>query len=173
MNVNNLIKGIFLLVLGVSGNFVAETLGCKTQKLLSENMFAKHIVIYLIIYFALGFTSDENPYPTDVAKNALIIWILFIFFTRMSLPFTIIGFSLIAIRYILHTFVEYYEKDSKDKNKKIIHQINTFSDYLERIIMLVILIGFTLYFKKQYNDYYKSWSTLKFIFGVNKCKSLQ
>ncbi len=39
------IKGIFLLILGVSGNFVAETLGCKTQKLLSENMFAKHFII--------------------------------------------------------------------------------------------------------------------------------
>ena len=28
-------KGIFLLILAVAGNFVAETLGCKSQKLLS------------------------------------------------------------------------------------------------------------------------------------------
>ena len=30
----NTITGIFLLILAVSGNFVAETLGCKSQKLL-------------------------------------------------------------------------------------------------------------------------------------------
>ena len=45
MDTINLITGIFLLILAVSGNFIAETLGCKTQKLLSENMFAKNIII--------------------------------------------------------------------------------------------------------------------------------
>ena len=53
-------KGIFLLILAVAGNFVAETLGCKTQKLLSENMLAKQVVILLILYFAIDFTSKHN-----------------------------------------------------------------------------------------------------------------
>ena len=38
MDIEGLIKGIFLLILAVSGNFVAETLGCKSQKLLTENI---------------------------------------------------------------------------------------------------------------------------------------
>ena len=33
VNVDEAMKGIFLLILAVAGNFVAETLGCKTQKL--------------------------------------------------------------------------------------------------------------------------------------------
>ena len=45
----SIIKGIFLLILAVAGNFVAETLGCKTQKLLSNNMLSKHIIIILTI----------------------------------------------------------------------------------------------------------------------------
>ena len=49
------IKGIFLLALGVSGNFVAETLGCQTQKLLTESMLAKQSVILMMIYFAIDF----------------------------------------------------------------------------------------------------------------------
>ena len=66
---NDVIKGIFLLVLAVAGNFVAETLGCKTQKLLSENMYAKHLVILLILYFAIGFTSSDEPqHPSFVLK---------------------------------------------------------------------------------------------------------
>ena len=37
----NPIKGIFLLILAVSGNFVAETFGCRTQQFLRENMDCK------------------------------------------------------------------------------------------------------------------------------------
>ena len=39
-------------------------------------------------------------------------------------------------------------------------------------IILTILIGFVLYYRKQYKEYYKTWSTISFLFGVNKCKSL-
>ena len=47
-------KGIFLLILAVVSNFIAETMGCKTQKLLNNNMIAKHFVILfidIIIYY--------------------------------------------------------------------------------------------------------------------------
>lgn len=174
MDIEGLIKGIFLLILAVSGNFVAETLGCKSQKLLTENMYVKHIIIFLIIYFALGFTSIDNPHPVDIAKNTLIVWILFIMFTRMSLFFTIIAFSILAIRYVIHSFIAYYQKEDSDgQHKENIELLNTIATYLQNSLIGVVLLGFALYFKKQYSDYYKTWSTFKFIFGVNKCKSLK
>lgn len=166
------IKGIFLLILAVSGNFVAETMGCKTQKLLTESMLAKHAIIYLIIYFALGFTSTNTPHPIDLAKNALSIWIIFLLFTKMSLPFTIIVFLLLALRYILHTYIEYYKSDGEEKNKDIIKQLTLIGNNMLYLIIGLVILGFSLYFRRQYNDYYKTWSTFKFIFGVNKCKSL-
>lgn len=70
---DNTIKGLFLLILAVAGNFVAETLGCKTQKLLSENMLAKHFVIILILYFAIDFTSEKLNTPFDTFKLALFL----------------------------------------------------------------------------------------------------
>lgn len=173
MEVDNLIKGIFLLILGVSGNFVAETLGCKTQKLLTESMIAKHLVIYFIIYFAIGITSDANTFPLVSAGQALIIWVLFVLFTRMSLSFTIIVFILAMMRYISTTFIEYYKREDESKNKKKIENIKNVGTYLEIIILLTILTGFILYFNKQYSEYYETWSTYKFIFGVNKCASLE
>ena len=54
----SIIKGIFLLILAVAGNFVAETLGCKTQKLLSNNMYAKHVVLLTTIYFCINYTDN-------------------------------------------------------------------------------------------------------------------
>ena len=117
LNESDTIKGIFLLILGVSGNFVAETLGCKTQKLLTENMFAKHFIIYLIIYFALGFTSSNNIHPADLAKYSFFIWALFLLFTKMTLPFTITTFVLLALLYILHSFIAYYKHQGEEKHR--------------------------------------------------------
>ena len=167
---DSIIKGIFLLILAISGNFIGETLGCKTQKLLKENMFAKQFAVYLIIYFVLGFTNDSNEHPVTIAFNALVIWILFILFTKMSLFFTILVFLLITVRYIMIITIQHYNEKSNSEN--LVNLIKNFSSYVDYSIIGFILIGFILYFRKQYIEYYKEWSTYKFIFGVNKCKSL-
>ena len=39
--------------------------------------------------------------------------------------------------------------------------------------MILIIIGFGFYAHNQYNSHYKSWSTIKFIFGVNNCDSIK
>ena len=76
---DDIMKGILLLVLAVAGNFVAETLGCKTQKLLSENMFVKQTIIFIIVYFVINFTnSDDSVHPLKILKTTLSIYILFI-----------------------------------------------------------------------------------------------
>ena len=167
------IKGIFLLILAISGNFIAETMGCKTQKLLTENMYAKHLIVYLLIYFALGHTSDDNPHPLSLAKSSLLIWSLFIIFTKMSLPFTIIVFLLLSISYILNTYILYLKDENEKENEILIQNIENILTNMVFLKITLVIIGFFLYFKKQYNDHKKSWSTMKFIFGVNKCKSLK
>ena len=100
-NINNLLKTIFLLILAISGNFIAETLGCKTQKLLSENIYSKHIVILLLLYFAMDITSNKTTpiSPFVQMRYALVIWVLFIIFTRMNLNFTIAVFIILGIIY--------------------------------------------------------------------------
>ena len=40
-----LMQGLFLLILIVSGNYIGNSLQCKTQKFLTENMFIKHLVL--------------------------------------------------------------------------------------------------------------------------------
>jgi len=116
----NLINSVFLLVIGISGNFVAETLGCKTQKILTENMFAKHFVVFCLIYFALNFTTDKIENPFNTLKFSFLIWIFFVLFTRMKIEFTIIVFVLAAVLYFSVTLVDYYKIDkSKDRTKDI------------------------------------------------------
>ena len=173
----NPIKGIFLLILAVSGNFVAETFGCRMQQFLRENMIAKQLIIYSIIYFALSFTSEGHPYPIDLAKQSAFIWFIFLLFTKMSLTFTIIAFVLLGCIYIIQSFILYYEEQCKnesknqEKYKETIQKFHSLEKITTTLVIVTIVIGFLLYFTKQYKDYYKTWSTMNFIFGVNKCKS--
>ena len=170
---NDITRGIFLLVLAICGNFVAETLGCKTQKLLSENMYAKHFISIFILYFSVGFVNSDNPlHPNDVMKYALIIYTLFILFTKMDITFTLIVFSLLSATYVISTYIHYYKKTTP-KNNELIEKLEYIQKASYTLIIGLIFIGFAIYFKKQHRDYNKTWSTSKFLFGVNKCKSMQ
>lgn len=117
-NIDKII-GIFLLIIAVCGNFVAETLSCQTQKLLSENMFAKNFII-MIIYFAIGFTSDTIINPLILLSQTIMIWVFFIFFNKMTLPFTITSFIGLFGIIFLNNYIKYYKDKDKDKNKDII-----------------------------------------------------
>ena len=167
---NNSILGVFLLLLAVSGNFIAETLGCKIQKLLKNNMYAKNIVIILITYFSLGLSNaDEIISPLENFKNALLIWSAFIIFNKMSLVFTLIAFGLLSIKLVLYNYVEYYNKkgETNKANELIIYYDNLF-----KLNIGVIIVGFIMYFMKQYKEYNKTFNIFKFLFGTLKCKSM-
>ena len=165
------IAGIFLLVLAVSGNFIAETMGCKTQKLLTENMYAKHIITFLLVYFAMDFTTQEVVSPLYNLKIASAVYILFILFTKMNLTFTVIVFILLATIYYINNYIDYYEKTNKDHPD--LEKFRTIARSLFYISIILIIIGFAIYFNKQRTDYAKNWSTSKFLFGINKCKSMK
>ena len=90
----NTIKGVFLLILAIAGNFVVETLGCRTRKLLTNNMVAKHLVSAFILYFSIGLFNKKDKNPTETVKKTMGIYLMFLLFTRMNLTFTIIVFVL-------------------------------------------------------------------------------
>ena len=165
------ILGIFLLLVAVSGNFVAETLSCQLQKLLSENMYVKNIVILMIIYFSLGFASSEGAIsPHSVALQSVMIWMFFIFFNKMDITFTIAALVGLFFILVIRNYVEYYEKIRE--NVEIVPFLKSMMDNLFIGVCGVVIIGFLLYFKRQHAEYKKSFSLITFLFGNTKCKSL-
>jgi VanZ family protein len=167
----NIMNGILLLVLAISGNFIAETMGCQLRKELSENMYAKHAVILFIIFFSLGFASNDNINPLILFRDSLIIWVLFVLFTKMSLRFNSLVFIFIAVYHVIYTYIKYYKSKYPEKYKDRIKTLNNILNYILYLLIIIIIVGFILYFNKQYQEYKKNWSTSKFLFGSLKCKS--
>jgi hypothetical protein len=174
------LRSVLLLVLAVSGNFVGNTLGCKTQYHMTKNMYVKHIVLLCIIYFTLSFTNDKFNNPVEIFKNTLLIWLAFIIFTKQNITLTAISAFLFFSTYILHTFTDYYNnklKETKDKN-----EINNLNKKLKNITYLrnitwiagfiILIIGFISYLKEKKDEYKNDFDITKFLFGIEKCNIL-
>ena len=175
------LNAVFLLIIAVCGNFVAETLSCSSKKLLMNNMVAKQLIIFIIIYFAHNFTTNNNPIKNLV--YSLLIFILFIMFTKMELNITIITFIMLCISYIINDFILYYKGKDKEiedsnngnngNNEKLIKSLNNSKKILYISIIILILYGFTVYYHKKRKKYKNDWNTLKYIFGTIKCNSIK
>ena len=201
INSNIYFIGLFLLILLLTGNFVAETFGCTIQKLFHKNQYVKHIAILFLIYFTvnLDIFNFENNNPNKVLST-FIIWILFILFTKSTLIFTVINFIIITIIYIL-----YYQKYKLFKNNKInsktnaniltnsnnntkiednnkkfdinyeneLKNLNNYINWLSIILTIFLIIGFYNYLMQQKSIYKKKFNIITFIIGKSSCSSFK
>ena len=170
ITINDIIKSIFLMLLAISGGYVAQTLGCKTQNLLTNNLYVKHIVIIMLIYFTSS-VFGETKNPNESFKITILIYAIYLLFTKMNIQFTLLVFFLLGVNYILSTYIKYYEKEGIEKER-----ITNFKDIQKKLtitIAVLILLGFGLYFREKYIEYGNKFSPLKFMFGVLTCDSLK
>lgn len=170
--VKNITKGIFLLILAVSGGFISEILGCRSQKLLSENMILKHLILLTILYFAFDFVKSESEiHPSYVFGYSIIAYVLFIMYTKMNIYFTIIVFILFLVIHVNQNLINYYST-GKNKNYERLKYYKQLRTFFVFSILILIITGFINYALFQYNDKKANWSTIDFIFGIPKCNSL-
>jgi len=168
----DIIKSLLLLLISISGNFIAETLSCKSQYVLSKYMFVKEIIVMLTIFFTLSYINDNSVHPVDNFKYTLLIGVLFIMFTKMNLYMTIICFLLFILNYILYIYIEHY-KVHKINNREIIEKLEKGYNFINYLNIALIIIGFISYFNTHYNVIGKSnFKLTKFLFGVTNCKSM-
>jgi hypothetical protein len=163
----NIIKGIFLIILAEYGNFVAESVGCRTQKFLSDNILAKQFIIIMIIYFSINFTSETDVNPTINIIKALIVWSGFLMFNKMNLTFTIIAFLLLVTVYIIDNYSQYYKLQKKNTDK-----LDKIQQGIYILIVVLTVLGFFIYWLNKYAEYKDVWSSIDFIFGKNICSSM-
>ena len=162
-------QSLFLMFLSIAGNFVAQTLSCGSQQVLSNSMFAKSVILFFLIYFTMDFSSTEVIDPIVQLKRSLVLWVFLLFFTKMDIYFTGVSLFLLVSTYIMNNFVQYY-KEEEEKNKDKIEMMTKVMTALELVIIVLILVGFVKYFIKQRKDH-KNFSFTKFMLGVKKCKN--
>ena len=166
---HNCKQSLFLLFLSIAGNFVTETLSCGSQRILSNNMYIKSLIVFFMIYFTMDFSSTEVINPMTQLTRSILLWVFLLIFTKMDIYFTGMSLLLLVITYIINNFVQYYSIESEKNNDKI-KNLSGYIRLFELINLVIILVGFTRYYLKQRKDHKKFYFS-KFIFGVKKCNT--
>jgi hypothetical protein len=167
----SVINGIFLLVLTIASNFTEQTLGCRTQKYLTDNVYAKHILNLVFIFFCLNLTNRKVEHPTNVMKKSIIVWIGYMLFVRMNGYYTILTSMALLVIYSLGLYIDYYKSitpKTDDINKKI-KEYENIKTKLMYAIPAIIICGFAVYGKEKYAEHGDKFSLVKLIAGAPSC----
>ena len=123
-----------------------------------------------MIYFTINFSSASAPSPQSSLVKAVVLWIFFILFTKMTPGFTFFVLVILLGVYILNNYKKYLNS-KKDKSKdKEIAKIQKSAIY---VVLILILLGCAKYYNEKHREYGGKFTQGRFWFGVTSCKSLR
>jgi hypothetical protein len=160
-------KTIFILYLIISGNFMASLFGCRTQELLANNMFMKHILGFMTMFFFIVLVDSNSAWsnnPKTQLLFTLIFYAVFLITTRMDYKWWIAFILLLSTIYILQIYKEHKDTTEDEKEKYELYQ-----KYLIYITGFIIFAGFIIYYGRKKKEYGSSFDHLKFLLGKPQC----
>jgi len=125
-----------------------------------------------MLYFVVIFTVEKNRHPIENMKLSIFLWIVFLLFNKTKLEFTVISLIILILILVNKNYMDYYKSNNNNnKNKNEIQKVEKNIYYLANALIIVVVLGFLIYFKEKYDEYYENFSYVTFIFGKNTCKS--
>jgi hypothetical protein len=169
------IESLFIFLLIVSGNCLAELFPCRFQKDLTDTIGLKHFVGFLTLLFFVVLQSPSESFNLFHAfKNATILYILFLLLVSSHHYTFITAMVLLTISYLITLKIK--ENDAIYNHKKSKVRLQASSDnmkqiqlYLHYIIVIVIVFGFLSYLGSKKSEYKKNFNYFTFIFGKTVC----
>lgn len=164
--VPNVALPVFAFYLLVGCNYIKEVIGCQLQHVLDNNMLAKHVVAFLLLYFLVVIARPEGS--TRVFYNLLVsagIYAWFIVTTRS--PYYIV---LPVLVLLLVSYVASIAKDSprsEEVEKTTAERVQYFSAYTA---LAISLIGFGVYLVEKKREYGSRFRLRKFFSGNLRCR---
>lgn len=169
-NISDLVLPLFAFYLIVFCNFTKELIGCRIQSTFDTNMYGKHFVGFILLFFLI-IMVDPNNMEKNLFVNfgyTLLIYILFIVTTKLSFPIMVIVLLLLLVCYILSNIAKKRKQDGKDQEYQ---KMKTIQNVLFIIISIISVVGFLIYLLEKYREYGATFSIIKFIFGTVTCRN--
>lgn len=192
---------IFIFVLIISANFLAQLFPCRFQQALNDSMYLKHLFGLLTLnFFVLLSLPEFSTSLYECLKSSSILYAAFVIITRTDANIFYLILLLLGISYLVHlnidilvkktekdvTVVDDAENDVNyvtiptESDQTITQEKNTLYDidfyknvayYLNFTTIAFTIFGFTLYLGEKKYEYKSRFSYLKFMFGRAKCRS--
>lgn len=163
---------IFILILIISANFLAQIFPCKIQKILNCNMYVKHIFSFLTLMFfvILSAPIGGSMKVNDIIMKAFLLYIFFIILTKTNHIVFIIIIILLGILYLIILKINELKESNNNAKNELEEKLNNIYNYISYIIIILLIIGFLMYMGEKKYEYKNKFEYTKFIFGIPECR---
>mgnify|MGYP001027577857 CR=1 FL=1 len=162
------VRAVFLLFIAIGANFLGNTFNCSLQFDLTTTPLLRNLFLYILIAFTIDFTSKDSMSVEEIMTKSLIIYIFYIMLSKQDYVTIYIVIILLISTYLCYLQTNYLKENGKDTK---------FFDELSSLLVFgigsVTIIGFLMYFSRQYNDHKNDFDMMKFLFGTNQCDKLK
>jgi hypothetical protein len=163
---------IFVFILIVSSNYLAQLFPCRFQYILQENMIVKHLLGYFTILFFVDLSSplEEGKKISYLLIKSFWIYLFFILITKVSLHFFYLIIILLGMSYVIVLF-----KIENEKNKYTNNTITKTSLYdsvlsfLYLLVIVLVSLGLIVYLGEKKIEYGNQFKYITFFFGKINC----
>lgn len=171
------IESLFIFILIISGNFLAQLFPCRFQKDLTDIVLLKHFFGFLtLLFFVVLQTLSESFILIDAFKSSGILYILFLLLINSHHTTFIVSMVLLTVSYLLTLKMKENNGLSAVRNEEDKHEIITQNDTLKYIqsqlhifIIIIIVLGFLSYLGSKKSEYNKKFNYFTFILGRGTC----
>jgi len=130
--------GLFALLVIISGNFLGDLFPLDVQKILSENVYVKHIFSFLTLFFFVYLTMPDIRHQGPGV--VFIIYVIFLMSAKLpaAVWFTLV--ALITILYLQSIHVKGVKDDAKQEDREKGTNNNNLKLFEDTLIPLNILL---------------------------------
>jgi hypothetical protein len=166
---------LFVFVMIISGNYLAQLFPCRFQKNLQNNMLLKHFFGFLTLLFFVTLQSPTEQYVlTDAIKNTYILYALFLLLINSHHYTFVFVIVLLSVSYLLTLKIKENNSNTDDGERPV--EVHITNNNMEKIqygihvtAVVTILMGFLSYMGSKKDEYGKKFDYRTFIFGKTIC----
>lgn len=170
---------IFILLLIISSNYLAELFPCRLQNLLKNNIYFKHLFGFLTLVFFVSISIENIGGDIfELMKNSFILYLYFILLTKNNIYFFLTISIILTIIYLAHIELMLIKK--KEKNTPIelafleLYHGNKnkygLDNLLHHSLLIILILGTIVYMGEKKLEYNKNFSYVTFFLGKNICR---
>lgn len=163
---------LFIFFLLVSGNYLENLFPCKIQDFFNNNIYIKHFIGFLtLIFFVVlveSTSKEKNPNFKQIIATSFKLYVLFILLTNNQKRFFVAAIIILGTLYI----IQIYKKFSDNKNNKYLKYLNNLEKSLYTVLIIILVIGFIIYYGSKKIEYGKEFKHITFLFGKPECRGV-
>jgi len=166
------VSSLFVLFMIIGGNYLAPLFPCKLQRMLTNNMYVKHVLGLLTLVFFVELvdtTTNASLLWTFISSGLLYLW--FILTTTMEAKVFMVLVILFAVMYSLHLYINQLDKEATPEAIRLTTRLRQLEHYMYYASILLTMFGVVAYYGRKKKELGRSFDIVKFFLGKTTCKN--